>query len=319
MAIARIPTIPGIAPDAERVLLDALNGIVAEQQRLNRPPQVTGLKNDGHFASERSIVRLRGGQRVAFPRARAENAGAWIIVIVEVAGAISITAHRGKVNGARIQTLSDVGAYTFHSNGVDGWYLQGSLPGTSSGASALDAEYVLGAAHGSLPSGREATASAEITPVVSTPNVISWVLNAASVAFSKLANLTGLSVLGRAANSAGVMAAIAATAARQALRVNDAGTALEWGHPVAILDDGADQGDVYAIDFTGGVDVDVVAGWRPLGLSWGRQGQQVRRDRRDRRAQPGTKDHRETRARQGQQAPRERRERRAQQAHRAPT
>ncbi len=259
MPLGRIQHIPNLPPEAARVLVERINALTDEVSALRRPPPVTGLKNDGHFATEGSVVRLRGGQRVAFPRARVENAGASIIVIVEVAGAISITAHRGFVNGARIQTLSDVGAYTFYSNGVDGWYLQGSLPGTSSGASALDAEYLVGAAHASLPSARVATDSAEIDADLTVANVASWALRTASVAFSKLANLTGLSVLGRAANSAGVMAAITATAARQTLRNNDAGTALEWGHPVEVRDSGADQGDAYALNFVAGTNCNIAA------------------------------------------------------------
>ncbi len=259
MALGRIRHIPNLPPEAARVLVERINALTDEVSALRRPPPVTGLKNDGHFATEGSVVRLRGGQRVALPRARAENAGTSIVVIVEVAGAISITAHRGFVNGARVQTLSDVGAYEFFSNGVDGWYLQGSLPGTSSGASALDAEYLVGASHTSLPSARVATDSAEIDADLTVANVASWALRTASVAFSKLADLTGLSVLGRAANSAGVMAAITATAARQTLRANDAGTALEWGHPVEVRDSGADQGDAYALNFVAGTNCNIAA------------------------------------------------------------
>src|SRR5690606_18373683 len=79
-----------------------------------------------------------------------------------------------------------------------------------------------------LPNARLASASTEITPSFAAAGAISWVLNAASVTFAKLANLTGLSVLGRAANTAGVMAAITATGARQALLSNAAGTAIGW-------------------------------------------------------------------------------------------
>jgi hypothetical protein len=78
-------------------------------------------------------------------------------------------------------------------------------------------------------------------------------------------DLAGLSVLGRAASTDGAMAAITATAARQTLRVNDAGTALEWGHPVEIRDDGSDLGDVYAIDFAGATTVDVTDGVATIG------------------------------------------------------
>lgn len=96
-----------------------------------------------------------------------------------------------------------------------------------SGATAA-AQYVLGAADAGLPNGRVATDSDEIEPQLGTPGIISWALKTGSVVFSKLANLTGLSVLGRASNSAGVMAAITATSSRQALLSNSAGTAIGW-------------------------------------------------------------------------------------------
>jgi hypothetical protein len=148
-----------------------------------------------------------------------------------------------------------VGAKRFRGVGFTVWAGTNEAKVDAAGGGApADAEYVLGASDGDLPNGRVATASTEITPDVGTTNVITWALNAASVAFSKLANLTGLSVLGRAANSAGVMAAITATAARQTLRANGAGAALEWGHPVEFRDnDNIDQGDGYSLQVVDGL------------------------------------------------------------------
>jgi hypothetical protein len=109
----------------------------------------------------------------------------------------------------------------------------GFIAGVASGGVTVSApipgaEVLLGAADASFPDGRVATDSTEVDAVLTTPNVVSWVLNVASVAFSKLADLTGLSVLGRAASSTGVMAAITATGARQALMSDAAGTAIAW-------------------------------------------------------------------------------------------
>jgi hypothetical protein len=126
-------------------------------------------------------------------------------------------------------------------------------------AAALDAEYLLGASHGSLPNGRVATDSAEIDADLTVANVVSWALRTASVALAKLQDLTGLSVLGRAATSAGVMSAITATLARQVLRVNDTATGLEWGDPVEVRDSGVDQGDAYALNFVAGTNCNIAA------------------------------------------------------------
>ena len=61
-------------------------------------------------------------------------------------------------------------------------------------------------------------------------------LTDASVTYAKIQNGTGLSVLGRSANSAGVNADIVGTA-NQILRVNAAGTAVGFG---TIFDAGVD-------------------------------------------------------------------------------
>jgi len=222
------------------------------------------------YTSDFSLV-AGGFHRVSAPTGRTVNArlpaatGANLsepvaLHLEGMQGAVRVWAAPGQtVNGEETATFSVDGVVALWSNGVNAWTGVAQLPAESPGGAALDAEYLLGGAHGSLPNGRLATASAEISPDVSSPGAISWLLNTASVGFSKLANLTGLSVLGRAANSSGVMAAITANAARQALRVNDAGTALEWGGPVEVRDSGADQGDVYALDFVAGTNVNLAA------------------------------------------------------------
>lgn len=91
-----------------------------------------------------------------------------------------------------------------------------------------DAPYVTYAASSSLSNERVATDSTEINVDTSVANAISWAINTASVVLAKLQNLDGLSVLGRATNSSGVMAAITATDANQKLVSNPAGTSVTW-------------------------------------------------------------------------------------------
>lgn len=146
---------------------------------------------------------------------------------------------QGTINGQRRLTFVESGEARFRSNGKDRWLFAAEVPAevqpaassavSAAASAALGARYHVHFADASLPNARVATTSPEIEVSNATPGLVSWILQAGSVALSKLANLTGLSVLGRAANSSGVMAAITATAADQLLRNNAAGTSLEWG------------------------------------------------------------------------------------------
>lgn len=174
------------------------------------------------------------------------NFGKTAVLIIEAPlGALRVVASPhvaadGKVtasliNDAAQATFTLPGVVSFTSNGVDGWKTPAQTPtetpaigAAADSEAALDAEYVLGATNAVLPNARVATTSTEISVDRSVGGLVSWALRTASVAFSKLANLAGLSVLGRAGNSSGVMAAITATAGSQRLESNAAGTALAW-------------------------------------------------------------------------------------------
>lgn len=226
--VSPISKLSGLDPVTARALTETINGLVAEVAELRKQARTTGLQRAGYMAREGETARMRGGERLTLPRSRAENTGAEVRVIVETAGTVEVVAHRSLVNGEALEELAVIGLYTFQSNGAGGWFSSAS---SSAGGVALSAEYVLGAAHPDLPAGRVATDSTEIDADLTVANVISWALRTASVAFSKLADLTGLSVLGRASNTSGVMAAITATAARQALMSDSAGTAIAWRAP----------------------------------------------------------------------------------------
>lgn len=173
------------------------------------------------------------------------NAGDSSVLIIESpVGAVTVTAspHVGAdgkvspslINGARQATFSRSGAVVFYSNGVDGWKTHAETPaeGTEDDDDrldeALDASVLLGAPSGAYPNGRVVQDSTEVDAVLTTSGVISWALNTASVALSKLADLAGISVLGRASSSSGVMAAITATGGNQKLVSNAAGTSIGW-------------------------------------------------------------------------------------------
>ena len=122
MKITRIQKIPGIPADASRVLVEAINAIVGEIQRLAATISVTGLQRSGYAASEGEIVRMRGGERLTLPRSRTENAGAEVHVILETPGTLTVVANQSTVDGLDQEEISSIGLYTFRSNGIGGWF-----------------------------------------------------------------------------------------------------------------------------------------------------------------------------------------------------
>lgn len=235
----------GFTDEQSRALLAELARLKTELQRPD-DPVVDRRERSTVRPQPGEVVRVQGGQTVVLPHARAARGRSVTLLVEDATPAVVVTADSGRVNTATAETLTTTGRYVYTASGRDWW---GAPP--VGGVAPDDAEYVLGAADPDLPNGRVATDSAEVDAVLTTPGVISWVLNAASVAFSKLADLTGLSVLGRAANSTGVMAAITSTAGRQVLRNNDGGTALAWGFPVEAQSEGVDLGDVHTVNVQG--------------------------------------------------------------------
>jgi hypothetical protein len=210
-----------------RVMREALQGIYNELMRAARRRNVVPLIESMEAREGQIIVGVADGQVIKLPEApETGEFGTVTIVVTDVKSPVTLVNPDGST-----LLLDQPGSYDVGLGQEDtAW--QGP-PGVTSSGSMGGAAVVLGAAHASFPSGRVATDSAEVDADLTTPNVISWALNVASVAFSKLANLTGLSVLGRAANSSGVMSAITATAADQYFRANTAGTSLEWGNPAS--------------------------------------------------------------------------------------
>lgn len=232
------PKLPaGLPPEARAALDDAFSLLYSDLKAIERSEGTLEVRAKSYRPIPGESVRVSppaAGMQILLPAPDANNRGSQISIFIEnpegelrVFVAPNLT-NDATVNGAEMVSFTAEGLVLFESNGINRWQSIEAFSSASPGATALDAEYVLGAAHGSLPNGRVATDSAEVDAVLTTPNLISWALNVASVAFSKLANLAGLSVLGRAASSSGVMAAITATAGDQHLVSNAAGTSLQW-------------------------------------------------------------------------------------------
>lgn len=88
-----------------------------------------------------------------------------------------------------------------------------------------------------LTANQSITLSGDVTGSGTT--AITTTIANAVVTFAKFQNLSALSVFARSGNTSGVGAALAASAANQYLRVNSAGTSLEWGTITAVTGTGA--------------------------------------------------------------------------------
>lgn len=227
-------TLVEIAEDMAALGRDSSNTLIAQETI------------DVDVPSLRRVTPPVGGMGVRLPPPSAENAGKSVRLMIEApVGALTVVSRPGigddgkvfqpTVNGEPRATFSVSGLVTFTSNGVNDWKTDAEFPAESPTVAnaeeeqaGIDATYHLAVAHPDLPNARVADDSTEIAVDNSSPGLVSWFLNTASVAFSKLNNLAGLSVLGRASSSSGVMAAITATAGFQTLRSDPTGTVIAW-------------------------------------------------------------------------------------------
>lgn len=232
-----------------------------------------------------------GGQALILPHPSTVPAGNGITVSLEAPeGALRVVSaplqdgprvRAATVNGAEAATYTTAGLLTFVGNGKDRWQAASQFAAESAAAqatetasAALDASYHLRAADARLPNARVATTGTEIE-VSYTTALVSWVLRTASVTFAKLQNLTGLSVLGRAASSTGVMAAITASTARHVLRVNSGATQLEWGYPVSLRENAVGVGSGHhtlSFDSSSTIAANVIdggSGFAGISFDWG--------------------------------------------------
>lgn len=223
---------PPRLPRDQAAIQDAFQSIYSDLKALFRNEGTVAVHTRTYRAKAGETVRVSppaAGMGLLLPPPDASNrgpVGAVTVLIESPEGALRVFSARGEpgpaptVDGEETRAFTTAGTVVFTSNGRDGWL---SLRGAGESS---EAEFVVGAASADLPNARVATDSTEIDAVLTTPNVITWALNVASVAFSKLADLAGLSVLGRSTSSAGVMAAITATGGSQRLASNTAGTSI---------------------------------------------------------------------------------------------
>lgn len=123
-----------------------------------------GASAAAHAAAEVVLYRLSAGRYIRF-------------LVADVVGDLPVT---GVPQGVPGYVKADAALFCWDG---DSW--EGCNAGGSGGAP-TGAEYLVGAAHGSLSAERVCTDSTEIDCVLTTPGQVSWALNAGSVAVSRL-------------------------------------------------------------------------------------------------------------------------------------
>jgi hypothetical protein len=256
-----------------RVALSEIAEDLAQISAVDPPGTVAQERIELPAGGQRRVSPSSAGLAVVLPCPQPDNAGAISRIFIESpTGQVTVVAAPGTgpdgkifqptINGSSRATFSLPGVVTFHSNGSSDWTTQVEAPSETAASAAttalvdsLAAQYVLGAAHPSLPDGRVATDSTEIDAVLTSAGVISWALNVASVVLGKLQNIATQRLIGR--NTAGSGAPEQITV-HQALDwiVSD-----EWGFDGS--DDAVSLGNVYQKERT---DSFSVSAWVKTGL-----------------------------------------------------
>jgi hypothetical protein len=216
------PTLEGL----QRAVKESLQGIYNELLKAAARRNVVPLIDDINAREGQVITGVADGQVITMPIPTPGQLGQVTVIVTDVISPATIVNPDGST-----LTLDQPGTYQIATGpGETSWQ---PPPGVSSSGSSGGAGYFVDATHASLPNARVGTTSTEVTVDITTPHVVSFALRTASVVLAKLQNLAGLSLLARAANSSGVMAALTATGGGQYFRSNAGGTSLEVADPAS--------------------------------------------------------------------------------------
>lgn len=184
--------------DMQRALTEIQAAIGRDLEALRAPDRVTPLLSTDYTAQLDEWVRCcppTAGMGILLPEARAQNRGRRVRLIIERTGPVTVSAIRGLVNGLTSVTFTSTGLVEMVSAGEFGWVSE-NAPGSLGSAGPEEAEYVVGASHALLPNARVGADSAEIDFVTTAANAASWSLRDGSVALTRLADVTGPTLLG---------------------------------------------------------------------------------------------------------------------------
>lgn len=257
----------GFTPEQSEAIQSEFNRVA--QDLLSRDRDAAPeIRTDDVVARTNQFLRMSpqvGGQALILPPPRSTVLGDAVTVSVEnPVGTLSVQAvatsgeagvEAATVNGQGVVTFTKPGLVVFTSNGESNWTTASEHPAETAAVSAAgfataNAEpYVTHAApSAALTNARRGEDSTEIAFTLTTANVVSWVIRAASVALSKLANITGPTVLGKVSGT-GVPEALTPTQLGSIVRNPTVKTISGAGpHIDVTLDQGGVEADVLLFD-----------------------------------------------------------------------
>jgi hypothetical protein len=143
------------------------------------------------------------GISARLPAATGENLSDPIIIHLEnMMGDLTIYAAPGQtVNGEATATFNVDGVVILWSNGADSWSGVAQVPAESPAGEALDAQYVLGAAHLSLPNGAVGNNTTSVNVTITPGGFATWDLNALTGAVQTTAGQVATRFAGIRTNS----------------------------------------------------------------------------------------------------------------------
>lgn len=207
MARQRRTRIPGVPSDAERNIESIVREFEGRLLKLERKSGRPGFVSANTAASAGEFLNVEApaeGLTIIFPEATPALRNARVALAFRNTNPVKLVAIGGTVNREEFVVNTATGQFDAVCNGLDGWEV---ALGVSSSGSAFDAQYVLGAAHGSLPNGAVATDSTEINVTVTPGTTATWALIDGSVGLPRFANVAAGTFLGNVTGSTGPVTA----------------------------------------------------------------------------------------------------------------
>ena len=151
--------IPGVPNETEVALLGIIRRLQDRIEALERGPTRPAVITQNFTAREGQFLRVQApaaGLAILLPQPQDANRNARVTFSMETAHPVTIRCVGGVVNPEAQVVSTALGTFEAISDGANGWSVG---QGISSSGSPTDAEYLVGAAHGSLPNARVGTDS----------------------------------------------------------------------------------------------------------------------------------------------------------------
>lgn len=180
--------IPGVGKDGERNIQGLVKELDERLRKLERKegrPQVVESDTAAKIGEFLNIEAPADGLTIILPQPKPALRNARVTLNFRNANPVRITCILGLVNREGFVISTAIGTFEAVCDGLDGWSVE---TGVTSSGSAVDAHYLLGQAHGSLPNGSVGSDTTSINFSYTPGGFATWDLNALTGAIVTTAN-----------------------------------------------------------------------------------------------------------------------------------